>query len=128
MNQSRRFICMVFCLVIITISISQVPNILTVFRDDSNEKVVLLNLYKRIQIGDHRKRVEVIVDKDIKKTWKLEKNNERLKVQTPWRFGSGNWNLYIVFSKDRVVRVAIRNSDDFDSPPESAPPDKIWHR
>lgn len=122
---TRTKIGYVFCsLVILGVAIYCFQAYSILFRDDANERRVLITLHQRVHLGDDKKAVETMIYHKLGSFWQIRKGRNNLSVETPYIFGASNWNLYIAFKNGRVTTVFIRNSDTFKASPPNAPPDK----
>jgi hypothetical protein len=52
----------------------------------------------------------------------VELPNE-IQIQTPFRFGAVNWDLWLTFARDRLTGVQVRTADGRSSRPRGGPAD-----
>jgi hypothetical protein len=91
----------------------------------SKAQAELLQLFENIQINDHVPTVESKFQDSRFHYLTLVKAREGLWiVQTPFKTGASNWNLWIEFSESKVAMLKIRTADYPKQRPEGAPADK----
>ena len=84
----------------------------------------LVSFFNDIKIGQSQKSVEDAFQKGNFKFLKLSSGKEGLSVNTPLKWGAGNWISIIQLKDEKVIWKRIRTEDEPKNAPEGAPKDE----
>ena len=94
---------------------------------NSSSKTAVVEMHRRIQLGDSEAGVHALVD-DLKTDRTMLRTKlflDTWEVSMPLELGATDWVLFVQYDPEQTVSaVALRTSDGIHLRPKNAPPDK----